>query len=474
MREIQNEEAAIYCRISKADDEDQTGVDRQEELCREVAQRLGLRVVDVFKDNNRSAWQRNRKRPRWEKLLADMAEGKYRHVIVYHPDRLMRQPRDLEELLSVADNQHITLHGQANRRDLSDPDDRFILRIEVAHACRSSDDTSRRVKDAYAERRREGKPHTGRRQYGYTPDGMTIMEHEAEIIRDIFRLYLDGKTATAISRILHERGEVTAEGKDWQPSTVRNMLDSRRLAGIISKPGEPIRMGTWPPVVDIGVWQEAQERRAHRGRQEKQRCTRKYFYTLRGIVTCTCGSRMGGSSSTRDTHIYRCARSHRNGTQRCPVTVSAEALERLMRDLAIRVLEGLDVSGRPMSVTPVSRLDADADAADQQQLTELDEMWTAKEISTPEYRAMRRTISDRIKARQRVTITRPVVVLDGITGPNARAAWQALEDAGDHERINAIFQHLYAAVIIKPRTRMGRGLDLRRIEVEPNNLHLAA
>lgn len=48
----------------------------------------------------------------------------------------MRQPRDLEELLQIADDHDITLHGQANRRDLSDPDDRFFLRIEVAHACR--------------------------------------------------------------------------------------------------------------------------------------------------------------------------------------------------------------------------------------------------------------------------------------------------------------------------------------------------
>ncbi|MFF9346527.1 hypothetical protein [Streptomyces sp. NPDC014734] len=54
----------------------------------------------------------------------------------------MRQPRDLEELLQVSDEQEIVLHGEANRRNLSDPDDRFILRIEVAHACRSSDDTS--------------------------------------------------------------------------------------------------------------------------------------------------------------------------------------------------------------------------------------------------------------------------------------------------------------------------------------------
>lgn len=44
----------------------------------------------------------------------------------------------------------VTLHGEANRRDLSNPDDRFFLRIEVAHACRSSDDTSRRLRSALA------------------------------------------------------------------------------------------------------------------------------------------------------------------------------------------------------------------------------------------------------------------------------------------------------------------------------------
>lgn len=94
--------AAIYCRISKARDEDQTGVDRQERLCREVAARLGLVIAPggVLVDNNRSAWQRNRTRPGWTALLEAIRAGRVRHVIVYHPDRLMRQPRDLEELLT--------------------------------------------------------------------------------------------------------------------------------------------------------------------------------------------------------------------------------------------------------------------------------------------------------------------------------------------------------------------------------------
>jgi len=144
------EPAAIYCRISHATDEDRTGVDRQERICRRVAERLGLAVSPdgVFVDNTRSAWRRNRKRPGWDALLELARIAGVRHILTYHPDRLMRQPKDLEELLSISDEHDITLHGEANKRDLSDPDDRFFLRIEIAHACRSSDDTSRRLKPA--------------------------------------------------------------------------------------------------------------------------------------------------------------------------------------------------------------------------------------------------------------------------------------------------------------------------------------
>lgn len=140
----------------------------------------------MFVDNSRSAWQRKRKRPGWDELLGAARREDVRHISAYHPDRLMRQPRDLEELLQVADDHRIMLHGEANRRDLSDPDDRFILRIEVAHSCRSSDDTSRRLVDALEERAQDGKPHTGKRRFGYTKDGLEVVEDEAVVVREVF------------------------------------------------------------------------------------------------------------------------------------------------------------------------------------------------------------------------------------------------------------------------------------------------
>lgn len=97
----------------------------------------------------------------------------------------MRQPRDLEELLSISDEYGITLYGRLNERNLQDPDDRYALRIEIAHACRSSDDTSRRLKDQKQERAEAGY-YNGTRPYGYTKNGMKIIPAEAEIVREIF------------------------------------------------------------------------------------------------------------------------------------------------------------------------------------------------------------------------------------------------------------------------------------------------
>lgn len=106
------------------------------------------------------------------------------------------------------------LHGEANRSNLSDPDDRFILRIEVAHACRSSDDISRRLKSALAERAETGMPHSGKRRFGYERDGLTVRENEVDTVREVFDRYLGGQSPVTIALVLHKRGIKTGYGKE--------------------------------------------------------------------------------------------------------------------------------------------------------------------------------------------------------------------------------------------------------------------
>ncbi|MFD8223409.1 recombinase family protein [Streptomyces massasporeus] len=467
------EPAAIYCRISHTRDEDQTGVDRQERICRDIAERLQLRVdpTHIYVDNNRSAWQRDRKRPGWEAMLRAMGAGEIRHVIVYHPDRLMRQPKDLEELLSIADDKRILLHGEANRRDLSDPDDRFILRIEVAHACRSSDDTSRRLKDALKDHAREGRPHVGNRPYGYTSDGRAIVEEEAEIVREVYRRYLDGESPHAIAQDLVARGIPTSKGKAWNPENVRHLLSSHFVAGLRFHLGEEVAVGTWPAIIDRGQWDEVQRLREYRAQQHqdtKKRPIRNYL--LRGVATCTCGARMGGTNSGRYAY-YRCTRSDNTDQQKCNRSISAGPLEEFVRDVAIKVLTQLDTSGYEPATTTRPEADVMADEKDREKLRELKELWlNDDDFSTADFQAMRAPIVKRMKERQRKTVKRPVAVLEGIAGPDAKANWERLEEAEDYARMNAIYRFLFAAVFVRPPTRKGRGFDTDRVDIKPNSL----
>lgn len=463
------EDAAIYCRISHVKDLDQTGVERQERICREIATRLGLVVsaVRVFVDNNRSAWSRSRKRDGWNAMLEAARRGEVSHIIAYHPDRLMRQPRDLEELLTIADERGITLHGEANHRDLSDPDDRFMLRIEVAHACRSSDDTSRRLLAAMEDRARDGKPHAGRRRFGYEADRVTIRESEAAIVREVFSRYLDGDTPDAIARDLTGRGVPTAEGRAWDAQRVRVLLDSAHVAGFRVFRGKVIGRGEWEPIISEGMFAEVKDRRLYRSATASKSTGRpRRFYLLRGLVMCErCGTGMSGSG-----RIYQCTRRSRTDDLRCARGISADRLEAFVSDATVAHLSRLTLAGSEDAATLTSP-QAAAIESDRAELAELEDMWRHQEITTRQYRAMRKVVDERIQASQAKTRVRPAAtVLDGLTGTNAPAAWQALIDAQDWARINAVYRFLYAGIIISDGPGHGGSIDYGRIRIDPNPL----
>src|SRR4051812_22890721 len=123
-------------------------------------------TVGRYLDDGLSAWKAGVRRKDFETLLDRARSGVTHGIAVWHVDRLFRQPRDLERLIDLADHgfRVISSHGS---RDLSDPDDRFILRIEVAHAARSSEDTSRRIRRRQQRYREEGRPVGGAPGFGF-------------------------------------------------------------------------------------------------------------------------------------------------------------------------------------------------------------------------------------------------------------------------------------------------------------------
>jgi DNA invertase Pin-like site-specific DNA recombinase len=65
---------------------------RQLEDCRKLAADLGWVVGDEYVDNDLSAYS-GKRRPEYERLLNDLANGSRDAVLIYHVDRLTRRPR---------------------------------------------------------------------------------------------------------------------------------------------------------------------------------------------------------------------------------------------------------------------------------------------------------------------------------------------------------------------------------------------
>jgi site-specific DNA recombinase len=459
---------AIYCRKSMKGDKKEITVNRQKRLALGDCEKLGLIVhqENVFIDNGASAWKRNRKRLGWDALMEKARRGEIKHMVMYHEDRGLRQPKDLEELFTVSDEHGITLYGRANARDLQDPNERYNLRIEIAHACRSSDDTSRRLKDQKQERAESGLP-MGARAYGYSKDGMKIIPAKAGIVREIFDRFISGEKPYAIAVDLNNRGIKTAKGCAWSETSIRRQLRNTRVAGIAVHQGREIGVGKWPAIIDRAQWDFAQELLAFRSAaaQKQREARNRRTYILRGLVICgKCGTTMAGCSGT----VYRCSRANHQG-QKCARTMQAKPLEKFVEDAAIQLLENLSVSPKRRRTATTLAAEREIEE-DEQQLKDLHEMWKAKEIPTDQYRKDRREIQARINLNEKKLVVRgkSTEAIADLIGPDAKARWEDLTD----ERKNSVLRFLFRAVIISEGTlnRYPSSIDYGRIEIEQNDL----
>jgi len=339
--------AFIYCRISLATHGDRTKVARQEKLCRRLAKRLGWEVVRVYCDNNKSAWQRNRKREDWDAMLLAIERGEADAVVVYHGDRLIRQPWDLETLLSLADGKGIRLASPSGTRDLDDADHRYQLRLDVAAACRESDRISKRTKDAHADRAERGvMKRGGMRPFGYKRSGK-IKEEEAAHYRDAVARVLAGESMRTIVQEWNQQGTLTTVGNPWTVGTLSLVLKNPRYAGLSTYRGEVVGVGKWKPLVEREIWEALQATLgAIRDRYGRPNHTSASKYLLTYIAFhALCGSKMQMHHNGRNAALgYICSDTHctarvRRNMANTDAYVIGHVLKRLADPRLWRLLE---------------------------------------------------------------------------------------------------------------------------------------
>lgn len=453
--------AVIYCRISLATHGDRTKVDRQEKLCRRQAKRLGWEVVRVYCDNNKSAWQRNRKRDDWDAMLLAIANGEADAVIVYHGDRLIRQPWDLETLLSLADGKGIRLASPTGTHNLDDADDRYRLRQDVAAACRESDRISKRTKDAHMDRAERGvkKRRGGMRPFGYKRSGK-IREDEAEHYRDAVARVLAGESMRSIVHDWNVRGVKTTPGNDWSVGTLRLVLRNPRYAGLSAYKGEVVGVGKWKPIIERETWEALQATlgaiRDRYGRSNHS-ATSKYLLTYIAFHAA-CGSVMQMKHNGKITNVsYSCSDTHcRERVTRNMANVDAFVVGVVLGRLAdprlwaaLEATPADDGAGAQLAALEAKRKSAVARFTNSLTMTDV------------ELEEILRKLDVRIEAvRERIAARGKVHVLHGCRDMT-REQWDALP----LDRRRAIVKATVTVEIL--RAKKGRGFDPDSVRVLP-------
>jgi DNA invertase Pin-like site-specific DNA recombinase len=434
-------EAVIYARISRDDAADHLGVDRQERLCRDLADRVGLDVVMVLVDNDVSAYAA-RKRPGFEQLVTMLGEGSVSVVLAYHADRLYRRTTDLERLVGVVESSGATVHTvAAGMVDLSTASGRMVARMLGAAAQHESERMSERIRAKTDELAAAGAPPGGRPPFGYS-SGYVVNDDEADTVRYIARRVTEGASLLSIARELDAAGRPTREGRPWHGSTVRSAVVKPAVAGLRVHRGEIAGPGTWEPVLDRATWEQVRAVLADPRRKRRQPA-RKYL--LSGLVESRAGDPMNGrpdrgAGGRKDRRTYST-----RSPAKAALAVDADDLESAVVEM---VLIALDDTTFP------EKNDTSAGekvAAVERELEELADARGRGVITMAEWLAAREPLQARLaEAKSTARPSRPAAIDDLLTRPGAaRKAWPGLA----FSTRRAIIETIVDKVVIGPATR---------------------
>jgi DNA invertase Pin-like site-specific DNA recombinase len=201
----------IYCRISDDPEARQVGVDRQAQACRRLASQRGWATVELYIDNDISAFT-GVSRPAYRRMLDDVRLGRLAAIVTWDADRLHRSTRELEDFIDLIEATSTTVVTvTAGTSDFATASGRMQARIKGTVARYESEHKTERVTAAHASLAEAGRWKGGPRPYGYDVgrdnigrplnDGrLIVIDYEATVIREAAAAILAGGTVYGVCR----------------------------------------------------------------------------------------------------------------------------------------------------------------------------------------------------------------------------------------------------------------------------------
>lgn len=351
---------AIYTRKSSEEGLEQSfnSLDAQREACEAYVKSQSHEgwelVAASYDDGGHSGG--TLKRPGLQRLLDDVANRRIDIIVVYKIDRLTRSLGDFAKIVEVLDSNGASFVSVTQQFNTTSSMGRLTLNVLLSFAQFEREVAGERVRDKIAASKQRGMWMGGHAPLGYdrVDKKLVVNLQEAEIVRSLFRRYLELGTVAALQRDQTLKAQLAntkvRSGKQagrerYGRSALYNLLRNEAYIGRVPHKDKWFP-GLHPPIINRGLWEQVQRQLdAHKNGARGPEVTDAES-PLAGLLFDESGTLMTPSFSKKNGRVcYRYYVSqavlqnragHHSTIVRVPATVMeelvAQAVERHLRD----------------------------------------------------------------------------------------------------------------------------------------------
>ena len=310
--------AAIYLRVSTADQD----YERQRIELEALAKSRGDNVKYVFEEKKSAVLSMDTR----EELtkMRQLTKDDVDIIYLWDITRLSRRSIDFINLVYEFANKGICLYFKDKNIITLDEDGNINAMASIylymlgIFAQMDAENLKAKMKSGKEKSLLDGNSYTSNAPFGYYLDNkkLYIKEDEAELVRMMYDLYIDGKTLNEIALQINSKNIVTKTGVKWSTEVIRNMIinpvykgkpeyrNYKKVNGKLQV--DKVRTFDAPAIIDAGKWDLAQEQRIKNTTYADKSRTRKAL--LRGVLVCgLCGKPYHIAIAGNKASFYKCS-----------------------------------------------------------------------------------------------------------------------------------------------------------------------
>jgi len=258
---------AIYARVSTEDQaKEGFSLDNQLEKLRSYCKARGWKIVGEYIDDGYSG--RDIKRPAYQKMMEDI--DKWDVLLVMKMDRIHRNSKNFMLMMEQLRQKNKEFVSMTESLDTSTAMGRFVMDIIQRIAQLESEQIGERVYDGMRQKAKQGVGLLGSpAPYGYRYENGKLVgiKEELDNVKEIYKMYLEGKSLQEIVDWFNEKGIKGKKGGKWDKKTISRILSNPVYCGLVEWE-DILFKGNHETIISIEEFNKVQLMKAEKARRK--------------------------------------------------------------------------------------------------------------------------------------------------------------------------------------------------------------